>query len=257
MQNFEALRLFLNEKSEFYNRPEFIASDPVSIPHQFSKLQDIEIAGFFAATLAWGNRTSILNSCNRLLQLMDHAPYDFIMNHEEKDLQRFLNFKHRTFNATDTLYFIHFFRNFYPANKSLENAFVKFIKPDSENIETALSGFHELFFSLDDAPKRTRKHVATPIRNSTCKRLNMYLRWMVRKDNCGVDFGLWKKIKPSQLICPCDVHVDRVGRKLGLIRGKQPNWKTALELTAKLKEFDPDDPVKYDFALFGMGVMEK
>lgn len=257
MQNFKALRLFLNQKSEFYNRPEFISSDPVSIPHEFSKLQDIEIAGFFAATLAWGNRTSILNSCNRLLQLMDRAPYDFIMNHEEKDLQRFLNFKHRTFNATDTLYFIHFFRNFYQANKSLEKAFVKFIKPGSENIEAALSGFHDLFFSLDDAPKRTRKHVATPIRNSTCKRLNMFLRWMVRKDNCGVDFGLWKKIKPSQLICPCDVHVDRVARKLGLIKSKQTNWKTALELTAKLKEFDPEDPVKYDFALFGMGVMEK
>jgi uncharacterized protein (TIGR02757 family) len=251
------LVLFLNKKATFYNRPEFILSDPISIPHQFSKLQDIEIAGFFAATLAWGNRTSILKSCNRLLQLMDHAPYDFVMQHKEKDLQRFLHFKHRTFNATDTLYFIYFFRNFYTANRSLETAFSRFISPEDENVKAALTGFHELFFSLEDAPKRTRKHVATPIRNSTCKRLNMFLRWMVRRDDCGVDFGIWKKIKPAQLICPCDVHVDRVARKLGLIKNRQTNWKTALELTAKLKTFDPNDPVKYDFALFGIGVMEK
>ncbi len=248
--------LFLDNKAAFYNRPEFILYDPISIPHQFSKLQDIEIAGFFAATLAWGNRTSILNSCNRLMQLMDHAPYDFVMHHKEKDLQRFLHFKHRTFNATDTLHFIHFFRSYYKTNKSLETAFSRFITLKDENITAALTGFHELFFSLEDAPKRTRKHVATPIRNSTCKRLNMFLRWMVRRDDCGVDFGIWKKIKPSQLICPCDVHVDRVARKLGLIQNRQTNWKTALELTAKLKTFDAKDPVKYDFALFGLGVME-
>ncbi|MEO6166818.1 MAG: TIGR02757 family protein [Chitinophagales bacterium] len=257
MKEFLKLKLFLDQKVRHYNRPEFIPSDPISIPHQFIKLQDIEISGFFAATLAWGNRTSILNSCNRLMQLMDRAPYDFVMQHEEKDLQRFLHFKHRTFNPTDTLYFIHFFRNFYQANKSLETAFAKFISPKDENIMSTLAGFHELFFSLEDAPRRTRKHIATPIRNSTCKRLNMFLRWMVRKDNCGVDFGLWRKIEPAQLICPCDVHVDRVARKLGLIKSKQTNWKTALELTAQLKEFDPEDPVKYDFALFGLGVVEK
>lgn len=255
--NFKELKKFLNAKAVFYNRPEFISSDPITIPHRFNKLQDIEIAGFFAATLAWGNRTSIINSCNRLMQLMDHAPHDFILNHQEKDLMRFKDFKHRTFNTTDTLYFIHFFKNFYRENKSLEGAFAGFISPSDGNIEPALSGFHELFFSLEDAPKRTRKHVATPLRNSTCKRLNMYLRWMVRNDNTGVDFGLWKKIKPSQLICPCDVHVDRVARKLGLIVSKQSNWKTAVELTSRLKEFDPQDPVKYDFALFGLGVIEK
>lgn len=256
MKNSGSLRLFLNQKVKYYNTPEFISTDPISIPHQFSKLQDIEIAGFFAATLAWGNRTSILNSCNRLMQLMDHAPYDFIIRHEEKDLHRFLNFKHRTFNATDALYFIHFFKNYYKTHHSLETAFAKSISPEDENVEAALSGFHEYFFSLEEAPGRTRKHVATPIRNSACKRLNMFLRWMVRKDDCGVDFGVWKKISPSQLICPCDVHVERVARKLGLISGKQVNWKTALELTDGLKEFDAADPVKYDFALFGLGVME-
>lgn len=255
--NLQKLKDYLDEKVAFYNRPQFIHSDPISIPHQFSKMQDIEIAGFFAATLAWGNRTSILNSCNRLMQLMDHAPYDFVMQHEEKDLKRFLNFKHRTFNATDTWYFIHFFRNFYQANKSLETAFAKFISARDENVANALTGFHDLFFSPEDAPKRTRKHVVTPVRNSTCKRLNMFLRWMVRKDNCGVDFGIWNKIEPSQLICPCDVHVDRVARNLGLMTNKQTNWKTAVALTEKLKAFDANDPVKYDFALFGLGVMEK
>jgi len=251
------LKNFLNEKVACYNRPEFIPSDPISIPHQFSKKQDMEIAGFFAATLAWGNRTTILNSSNRLMQLMDRSPHDFILHHEEKDLRRFLNFKHRTFNATDTLYFIHFFKNYFQKENSLENAFAKFITKRDENVAPALAGFHDLFFSLEDVPKRTRKHVATPKRNSTCKRLNMFLRWMVRSDNAGVDFGIWKKIKPSQLIIPCDVHVDRVARRLGLIKSKQTNWKTALELTARLKEFDPDDPVKYDFALFGLGIEEK
>ncbi len=255
--NEDELKAFLDVKAAFYNRPNFISADPISIPHQFKKMQDIEIAGFFTATLAWGNRTSILNSCNRLMQLMDYAPYDFILNHKEKDLKRFMDFKHRTFNTTDALYFLHFFRNFYKKHKSLEDAFSGFISRKDENIENALRGFHNLFFSLEDAPKRTKKHVATPERNSTCKRLNMFLRWMVRKDDCGVDFGIWKKIKPSQLICPCDVHVDRVARKLGLITGKQTNWKTAVELTSKLKQLDPVDPVKYDFALFGLGVIEK
>lgn len=254
---FNELKFLLDEKVNFYNRPDFIPSDPISIPHRFSKKQDIEIAGFFAATLAWGNRITILNSSNRLMQLMDHAPHDFILHHEEKDLQRFLNFKHRTFNATDTLYFIHFFQSYFQKENSLENAFAKFIKKTDENVTPALAGFYDLFFSLEDVPKRTRKHVATPKRNSTCKRLNMFLRWMVRSDKAGVDFGIWKKIKPSQLICPCDVHVDRVARRLGLIKSKQTNWKTALELTSRLKEFDPEDPVKYDFALFGLGVKEK
>lgn len=254
--NHSQLRVFLNKKVKYYNRPEFIPSDPISIPHRFSKKQDIEIAGFFAATFAWGNRASILNSCNRLMSLMQDAPHDFILNHEEKDLKRFEDFKHRTFNSTDLLYFIHFFKTYFKKENSLENAFAQFISGKDENVEPALTGFHDLFFSFGDFPLRTKKHVATPKRNSTCKRLNMFLRWMVRNDKTGVDFGIWKKIKPSQLVCPCDVHVDRVARKLGLIKSKQTNWKTALELTSKLKEFDANDPVKYDFALFGLGVMK-
>jgi len=254
---FDELKKLLDEKTAFYERASFIPSDPISIPHQFSINQDIEISGFFAATLAWGNRTSIINSCTQLMTLMENSPHDFILNHKEKDLNRFENFKHRTFNSTDLLYFIHFFKNFYSTNDSLENAFSKFITSKDENIEKALIGFHNLFFSLEDFPRRTIKHVSSPEKNSTCKRLNMFLRWMVRKDNKGVDFGIWKKIKPSQLVCPCDVHVLRVARNLKLVRSKQNNWKTALELTSRLKELDFNDPVKYDFALFGLGVIEK
>jgi len=251
------LKDFLDEKVKFYNRKAFITSDPINIPHQYSKKQDIEIAGFFAATLAWGNRTAIINSCNRLMQLMDRSPFDFIENHEPGDLERFGDFKHRTFNTTDVLYFIHFFKNYYRHHHSLEDAFAQFISKKDDTIEKGLTGFYDLFFSLPDFPKRTTKHVATPKRNSTCKRLNMFLRWMVRKDKAGVDFGIWKKIASSQLVCPCDVHVLRVARKLKLISSKQNNWKTAMELTSRLRELDPRDPVKYDFALFGLGVMEK
>lgn len=251
------LKTFLDKKVAQYNHPSFIKDDPVSIPHQFSMLQDIEIMGLWAAVLAWGQRKTILNKCNELIQLMDGAPYDFILNHQEKDLKRFLHFKHRTFNATDTLYFIEFFKNYYLNNDSLEDAFAQFISTNDVHIEKGLIGFHQLFFSLEDAPSRTQKHIATPARKSTCKRINMFLRWMVRDDDNGVDFGLWKKIKPSQLICPMDVHVDRVSRKLGLIERKQTDWLAAVELTERLKEFDAEDPVKYDFALFGMGVNEK
>ncbi len=251
------LKSFLDEKAKFYNSIDFISTDPINIPHHFSKQQDIEIAAFFAATLAWGNRTSIINSCNRLMQLMDHAPHDFILNHEEKDLKHLLHFKHRTFNTTDLLYFIHFFKSYFGKEDSLEHAFAKFISAKDDTVENGLIGFHNLFFSLPDFPKRSKKHVSTPEKNSACKRLNMFLRWMVRNNKTGVDFGLWKKIKSSQLICPCDVHVLRVARKLRLIERKQNNWKTALELTSCLKEFDATDPVKYDFALFGLGVMEK
>lgn len=208
--------------------------------------------GLWAAVLAWGQRVTIINKCKELIQLMDHAPYDFIKNHKEKDLKRFLNFKHRTFNATDTLYFIEFFRYYYSSHLSLEEAFIS--KNKTPDMGPGLIAFHELFFSLEDYPHRTKKHISTPARNSACKRLNMFLRWMVRKDTKGVDFGIWKKIKPSQLICPCDVHVERVGRKLGLITRKQVDWQTAVELTENLRKFDAADPVKYDFALFGMGV---
>jgi len=189
--------------------------------------------------------------------LMDGAPHDFMVNHEEIDRKKFLNFKHRTFQTTDTLYFLEFLSSFYKKNKSLESAFSDGIKATDLTTENGLAHFHELFFSLPDAPQRTRKHIATPIRKSTCKRLNMFLRWMVRKDDNGVDFGIWDNIKPSQLLIPLDVHVDRVGRSLGLIKRKQTDWKTVLELTEELRKFDPDDPVKYDFALFGTGVLEK
>ncbi|MFL5728882.1 MAG: TIGR02757 family protein [Cytophagaceae bacterium] len=248
------IKSFLEEKADYYNQPSFIKDDPISIPHLFTKKQDIEIMGLWAAVLAWGQRVTIINKCKELIALMDQAPYDFVMNHSDKDLKSLLKFKHRTFNATDTLYFIEFFRSYYSKNNSLEDAFRKGLDSKSANIEQGLVNFHELFFSLEDFPERTKKHISTPARNSACKRLNMFLRWMVRNDGKGVDFGIWKKIKPSQLVCPCDVHVDRVARKLGLISRKQTDWQTAVELTENLKAFDPKDPVKYDFALFSLGV---
>ena len=242
----------LERKYKEYNSSAFIETDPISIPHRFSKLQDKEIIGFWVAMLAWGNRKSIITSGNKLVELMDGAPHDFIVNHQEHDLKRFLNFKHRTFNATDALYFIEFFKQHYSKYNSLEDAFVV-----GGNLGNRLEAFHNYFFSLEDAPQRTRKHIATPLRGSTCKRMNMFLRWMVRKDKHGVDFGLWKKIKPAQLYIPLDVHVDRTARKLGLIKRKQTDWETVVELTENLKGFDPKDPVKYDFSLFGISVLDK
>jgi uncharacterized protein (TIGR02757 family) len=188
--------------------------------------------------------------------MMDNAPHDFILNHTESDLKPFLNFKHRTFNATDTLYFIHFFKQYYQKNESLENAFLHSNATSEHYIKECLIAFHKLFFEDEIAPDRTKKHIATPVRKSACKRINMFLRWMVRRDDKGVDFGIWHEIQPAQLICPCDLHVDRVARKLGLIQRKQTDWQTAEELTAGLRKMDPADPVKYDFALFGLGVME-
>ncbi len=238
-----------------FNTPDFIPNDPISIPHQFSKLQDIEIMGFWVSMLAWGQRKTIINKSNELIALMDGAPHDFILNHTEKDRAAFLNFKHRTFQATDTLYFLAFFQWYYRQHHSLETAFAQHLSAGAETVEQALIGFHDLFFSLEDAPQRTRKHIATPVRKSTCKRLNMFLRWMVRKDDRGVDFGLWQNIKTSQLLMPLDVHVDRVARRLQLIERKQTDWRTVLALTERLRELDPIDPVKYDFALFGLGVL--
>jgi len=251
------IQKFLDSTVTKFNRPDFIQDDPISLPHQFSKKQDIEIIGFWVAMLAWGQRKTIINKGRELIELMDGAPHDFMVNHEEIDRKKFLNFKHRTFQATDTLYFLEFLSSFYKKNKSLESAFSDGINQTDVTTENGLAHFHELFFSLPDAPQRTRKHIATPIRKSTCKRLNMFLRWMVRKDDKGVDFGIWDTIKPSQLLMPLDVHVDRVGRSLGLIKRKQTDWKTVLELTEELRKFDPNDPVKYDFALFGTGVLEK
>ncbi len=248
------LKEFLDSKVGQFNRPDFIKSDPICIPHQYKKKQDIEIAGLFAAVLAWGQRATIISKTKELMALMENTPHDFLLLQAAKDLRRFEKFAHRTFNGADAVYFMQFLSRYYKENDSLEDAF---LPPDgSINIEPGLINFHKRFFSMNHSD-RTTKHIASPERKSACKRMNMYLRWMVRQDNQGVDFGLWKRISPAQLVCPCDVHVERVARKLDLIRGKLMNWQTALELTANLKKLDPLDPVKYDFALFGLGIEEK
>ncbi|MBX2915931.1 MAG: TIGR02757 family protein [Cyclobacteriaceae bacterium] len=253
----------LTEKAWQYNNRNFIETDPILIPHRFKQKQDIEIAGFFAATLAWGQRITIINKCNELLSMMDNKPYEFMRHHQLNDLKPFTKFKHRTFNATDVLYFIERLSTYYRTHTSLEEAFVQnlnLIQPAEATvflIEQSLIQFHKMFFDLPDAPARTRKHVSTPARKSACKRLNMFLRWMVRQDTRGVDFGIWKNISPSQLVCPCDVHVERVARKFKLISRKGMNWQTAIELTTNLRKLDATDPVLYDFALFGIGVMER
>lgn len=250
----QALKEFLDEKSDQFNQPGFIENDPISIPHLFKKQQDIEIAGLLAAVLAWGKRSVIIRKCKELIQLMDGDPHNFIVQHTKKDLRRFTEFKHRTFNTVDTLYFIEFLKSFYQQHDSLEHAF--HMSHGEPTTQEGLANFHTLFFSLANAPHRTKKHIPTPDRQSACKRLNMYLRWMVRNDNRGVDFGLWKNISTAQLVCPCDLHVERVARKLKLITRKQTDWAMALELTSNLKQFDANDPVKYDFALFGLGIEE-
>lgn len=249
------LKGFLDSKVAEYNRPDFIPNDPICIPHQFSDRQNIEIMGFIASILAWGQRKTIINKCNELIDRMGGDPFDFIVNHREEDLRALLGFKHRTFNDTDLLYFVAFFRQHYERYASLEDAFlIGQERREEVEIEQSLNNFKSYFFSLPDYPARTRKHVSSPLQKSTCKRLNMFLRWMAREDNAGVDFGIWKRIKPSQLIAPCDVHVERVARKFHLITLDKVNWKTAIELTANLRLLDPEDPVKYDFALFGLGV---
>ncbi len=250
------LKAFLNEKADKYNVPGFIANDPISIPHRFQKKQDIEISGLFAAILAWGQRVTIIKKCTELLSWMDDAPYDFMLHAKEDDLKPFTEFKHRTFNGTDCLYFIYFLQTFYREHDSLEEAFIK-RKYGYSDTKNALTNFYERFFSLPDYPTRTRKHIQNPAKKSACKRMNMFLRWMVRHDDRGVDFGIWKGISPAQLVCPCDLHVDRVARKLGLISRKQTDWQTAIELTEELRKFDAQDPVRYDFALFGLGIEEK
>ena len=269
---YKELKDFLDRKVDEYNQPSFINTDPISIPHLFTKKQDIEIAGFFAAIFAWGNRTSIINKSKELMQLMDYAPHNFCLYHSPKELKSLIHFKHRTFNTTDLLYFIEFFKTHYSKNKSLEIAFTPHPQSpeksgqalsingqgsNTPNIEDALKHFHNYFFSLEHVPARTKKHIATPERKSSCKRLNMFLRWMVRNDNKGVDFGIWKGISPSQLICPLDLHVVRVAKRLNLLHRKQTDWLAAIELTEYLRTLDKKDPVKYDFALFGLGVMEK
>jgi len=248
-------KAFLDAKVAQYNRPCFIQDDPILIPHSYKKLQDVEIAGFWAATLAWGQRKVAIRKCKELLGMMDHAPYDFILHHQPEDRKPLLNFKHRTFNATDLCYFVRFLQYYYRRYSTLEEAFWQGMSPQDTTTERGLVNFHRLFFSLANYPKRTQKHIATPRRQTACKRMNMFLRWMVRKDDQNVDFGLWKRIKPHQLVCPCDVHVGRVARRLGLLKRKSTDWQAALELTKNLKILCPIDPVKYDFALFGLGAM--
>ncbi|HOA37320.1 MAG TPA: TIGR02757 family protein [Flavihumibacter sp.] len=257
MRNRQAVVDFLNRKYEEYNRPAFIESDPVQVPHRFSQPADIEIAGLFAALFAWGNRRTIINKATELMALMDNAPHAFVLQHEEKDRQRFLSFAHRTFNATDLLYFLEFLQQHYRQHPSLEKAFLQGMQRGDKDTTGALDGFHRYFFSLDDAPARTRKHIAAPFRGSSCKRLNMYLRWMVRSDGRGVDFGIWQKIKPAQLVIPIDLHVARVAKRLGVLSRETVDWQAALELTDWLRSLDKNDPVKYDFALFALGVVEK
>lgn len=249
------LKEFLDKKVGFYNRSTFIDNDPIYVPHQFSKKQDIEIMGFFASVFAWGQRKTIINKSMELARRFDGKPHEFILHHSENDLKQLVGFKHRTFNDTDLLYFVDFLHWHYRANDSLEGAFIP--RSGFSGMEDSLIYFERNFFDYPHAPERTKKHIATPARNSTCKRLNMFLRWMVRNDNRGVDFGLWKKIEPKHLICPIDVHVDRTARHLGLISRKQTDWKTALELTENLRMLDAEDPVKYDFALFGLSIENK
>lgn len=262
------LQAFLDKKVIEYNRPSFIADDPISVPHAYTRRQDIEIAGFFAAMFAWGNRRTIILKTRQLMELMDRAPYQFVMQHADTDLRRLLEFKHRTFNTTDLLYFLAFFRHHYGRYDSLEDAFL--LAGGDWHAEEALSAFYHYFFGLETndgpyaegppvplAPPRTRKHIATPEKGSGCKRINMFLRWMVRRDKMGVDFGLWRRIPVSRLICPVDLHVARVANRFGLLDRPRSDWTAALQLTEQLLNFDSKDPVKYDFALFGLGVMEK
>lgn len=251
-----SLKAFLDEKAARYNTQKFIASDPVSVPRQFKAKADIEISGLLAATIAWGQRATIINNARRLVNYMDGAPYDFIMNFTEADLSNFRKFVHRTFNGEDCVYFLWALKNIYQQYGGLEQVFTEGFSLKNQDVFSAIMQFRTTFFELEH-PARTLKHVANPSKNASAKRINMFLRWMVRKDESGVDFGIWNNISPAQLVCPLDVHSARVARKLGLLSRKMNDWKAATELTANLKKFNAEDPVKYDFALFGLGVFEK
>ena len=248
------LKRFLDEKAAYYNQPLFIESDPIQIPHQFSKKEDIEIAGFLVATIAWGNRKSIIKNGTRLMQLMGQAPYDFVTHFsEEKDAENLKTFVHRTFNGYDLIYFVKALQHIYKNHNGLEGVFSTF--SEEENLQPAIHHFKKVFFSLPHL-KRTEKHVSDPLKNSAAKRINMFLRWMVRNDSTGVDFGIWKSLSASQLSCPLDVHSGRVARSLSLLKRKQNDAKAVQELDKSLRKLDAEDPVKYDFALFGLGVFE-
>lgn len=247
------LKEFLDAKVYQYNNPKFIESDPIQIPHRFSKKEDIEIAGFLTATISWGNRKSIINNANRLVELLDNSPYDFIINHKASDLEKLKPFVHRTFNGNDCIQFIKSLQHIYINHNGLEAVFEKHAKKNS--LQESISKFKSIFFEIEHL-QRTQKHVSDPLKNSAAKRINMFLRWMVRHDNTGVDFGIWKSISPSLLSCPLDVHSGNVARKLGLLKRKQNDAKALLELDTSLRKLDAKDPVKYDFALFGLGVFE-
>lgn len=250
--NAEAIRHFLERKTTEFNRPEFIPGDPVSVPHLFSRKEDIEIAGFLAATIAWGQRPTIVKNGMRMMQLMSHSPFEFTMNAGTKDLNRISTFVHRTFNGTDFKVFIRCLRNIYAKHEGLEHVFATSLKKEN-NMMDAISVFRKTFFSVRHE-QRTQKHVSDPAKNSSAKRINMFLRWMVRKDANGVDFGIWKSIPTAALMIPLDVHVGNVARELGLLHRTQDDRKAVEELTKTLRQFDPLDPVKYDFALFGTGI---
>ncbi len=248
------LKEFLDAKVSLYNNPSFIESDPISIPHLFTQKEDIEIAGFLAATIAWGNRKSIINNASKMMDLLGNSPYDFVMEHSVDQLDALDEFVHRTFNGLDLRTFILSLRNIYTNHGELEQVFLP--KTNSDSLQTQISGFKQVFFEIEHIA-RTQKHVSDPVRGSAAKRINMYLRWMVRKDDAGVDFGIWKNISPALLSCPLDVHSGNVARKLGLLTRKQNDAKAVLELDTSLRALDKNDPVKYDFALFGLGVFEK
>ncbi|SNY99811.1 TIGR02757 family protein [Flagellimonas pacifica] len=248
------LKVFLDEKVVQYNHPKFLEDDPIQVPHQFSKKEDIEISGFLTATIAWGNRKSIINNAIRLMELLDNAPHDFIANHSETDLEKLLPFVHRTFNGMDLQYFVQSLKNIYHNHGGLESIFAKYQGEDS--LQPAITELKKVFFELPHL-QRTQKHVSDPIKGSAAKRINMFLRWMVRDNSTGVDFGLWKSLNPSQLSCPLDVHSGNVARKLKLLQRKQNDAKALAELDKNLRKLDSLDPVKYDFALFGLGVFEK
>jgi uncharacterized protein (TIGR02757 family) len=252
--NKSELKAFLDEKAEQYEHPKFLEADPIQIPHSFSKKEDIEISAFLTATIAWGNRKSIINNAYRLMELLDNTPYDFVLNHQEADLDNLSSFVHRTFNGDDLKFFILALNNIYRNHGGLEAVFTK--HQESESLQETISNYKSLFFELEHLP-RTQKHVSDPLKGSAAKRINMFLRWMVRPADKGVDFGLWKSIPASKLSCPLDVHSGNVARKLKLLKRKQNDAKALTELDNSLRKFDANDPVKYDFALFGLGVFEK
>ena len=252
--NAEDLKAFLDEKVTLYNKPDFITSDPIQIPHSFTAKEDIEISGFLAAAIAWGNRKMIINNARRMMDLMGNSPYDFVMEHKEHHLETLQHFVHRTFNGIDFSTFVRALQNLYTRHGGLESAFGRHLKEN--NLQLSISEFKKLFFDVEHLP-RTHKHISDPLKGSAAKRINMYLRWMVRSDSTGVDFGIWKSIPPSALSCPLDVHSGNVARKLGILTRKQNDAKALAELDMALRRMDATDPAKYDFALFGLGVFEK